>query len=89
VEGATFRTAQVTLQPGELVVMYTDGLPEATNRLNEMLGQDRLAGWLTREKNISASDAVQIIRDGLKEFIKGKPLDDDITLVISKLDLDM
>lgn len=85
VEGANFTEAQVRLHPGDLVVMYTDGLTEAMNRKHEMLGQDRIAVWLTQEVNISASEAVQVIRDGLQEFTQGEPAADDITLVVGKL----
>jgi sigma-B regulation protein RsbU (phosphoserine phosphatase) len=86
-EEATFAEAQVTLQPGDLLVMYTDGITEATNRANEQLGRERLATWLTRERNITASDAVRIIRDRLSEFTEGKPPADDITLVVGRLEM--
>jgi len=84
-EDATFTESRVILHPGDLLVMYTDGLTEATNRQNEEVGRERLARWLNHDSNLSARDTVQIIRTELEAFTNGKPLEDDVTIVVGKL----
>ena len=73
------------LESGDLFVLYTDGLTEATSTANEVLGQEGLWRWLSRERNLSAGDAIQVIRSGLKEFTSGKPADDDLTIVVCRV----
>ncbi len=44
-----FASASVTLQPGDRLVLYTDGVTEAENAREQEYGEERLSGWLEGE----------------------------------------
>jgi phosphoserine phosphatase RsbU/P len=78
---ADYKSARVKLEPGDFVVIYTDGVSEAANLQNEQFEEPRL-------RNIIASCAGTVaqmadaIRDSVKDFTQGAPPSDDITLLV-------
>lgn len=74
----------VPYNEGDVLLLYTDGIPEAKNRTSEQFDFDRLKESL---KKHSAGTPTQIrdgIIDELKEFLDGMKLDDDYTMIIVK-----
>lgn len=76
--------ADVQLYPGEVVVLYTDGITEAENSDGEQYGIKRLTQVVKDNWEKSASEIKQSVIDDLWEFIGAAQLLDDITLVILK-----
>ena len=70
------------LEPGSLLVIYTDGLTEAVNAEDEEYGQDRLVEQLVNNKDIPLDQIIQNINDHQGEFVDGVPYGDDRTLVV-------
>jgi phosphoserine phosphatase RsbU/P len=72
--------AQVTLAPHDLLVLYSDGLPEAVNAAGEAFGFERLRTL------IRADAEPQAIHDrflrALTTHIAGEPLTDDVSIVV-------
>jgi phosphoserine phosphatase RsbU/P len=74
----------VTLDPGDFVLMYTDGVTEATNAQEQEFGMERLRRVVLDNCHLSAGDLVGAIRRGLQEFILHARQSDDITIVALK-----
>ena len=85
VEEAEFAEKTVALQPGDAVVLYTDGVTEAANDRQQMFGRQHLAELAKQLMPGSAFDMVQGIRKDLELFSQGRPLADDTTIVAGKI----
>ena len=70
--------------PGDVMVIYTDGIPEARNDAGDEYGEARLAQMLEQCFYQSAEEINQYIRQDVQEFSKGLPLHDDQTLLVIK-----
>ena len=69
--------------PGEhRLVLYTDGLTEASNPLSEMYGTDRLAKAAKRTLDLEPNEAMAAILDCQSNFCAGVQLEDDMTLLV-------
>jgi sigma-B regulation protein RsbU (phosphoserine phosphatase) len=80
-EGSPLRTDQVQLAQGDRLLLYTDGITEATNRRDEFFGMDRLEEVVRENHTLPAEGLVRAVRQALDEFSEGRVLDDDVTLV--------
>jgi sigma-B regulation protein RsbU (phosphoserine phosphatase) len=83
-DGFTIRTEDVRLEPGDILLLYTDGITEAINQQGTLWGEDRLADIIRQNANSSAEQLIQKILQALKDHTDGSPLADDITLMISR-----
>jgi sigma-B regulation protein RsbU (phosphoserine phosphatase) len=79
------RTEQVTLENGDLLFLYTDGVTEASNLELVQFGTMRLAKLLGENADLSASDIIRTVRQGLVAFGDGHALEDDTTFVALKI----
>ena len=77
----------VILDPGDFLVVYTDGLVEAFNRQGEMYGFDGARQNLvtTAGQPASAQDRLDKCLDALRRFADGESLHDDVTLVMLQI----
>jgi len=74
----------VRLNPGDLLLLYTDGITEATNEKDEMFEEERLLKLLKDNQEISTKNLSQQIVDSVLSFQGTLPQSDDITLVLVK-----
>jgi len=72
--------AEVCLQPGDTLLLYTDGVTEATNSAGEEFGPDRLLATLKAQNGLPLSRLLQECVDQVGRFAEGNPCD-DLTLV--------
>jgi serine phosphatase RsbU (regulator of sigma subunit) len=79
------RTESVTLEHGDVLFLYTDGVTEAFNPTLEQFGMMRLAELLGKNVSLGATDLIQTVRHGLDAFGDGHVLEDDTTFVALKL----
>jgi sigma-B regulation protein RsbU (phosphoserine phosphatase) len=70
------------LAPGEAVVLYTDGVTEATAVDGALFGEQRLEEVLARPRAASCETVVAEVFDAVAEFSKGTPQSDDIAIVV-------
>lgn len=75
------RAEELHLEPGDLLLLYTDGITEAHNHQREEFGLDRLATLVRQAAGLPSVEVVQIIRQALEAFLEGKPPEDDTTLM--------
>ena len=74
-----FESARMGLSPGDLVLMFTDGLDEAHNPQGGLFGLERVQQTLAA--NSTASALVEALRDALARFVSTEPQSDDLTIV--------
>lgn len=85
VEEAEFGTATVTLEPGDLLLLYTDGVTEAMNPQDEEFGPQRVAELLRQDPYQPAQELIRRLRYQLSEFTGSQPLADDTTIVAYRM----
>ena len=78
----SYKSCPLHLHPGDILVVYSDGLTEARNQQNEMFGEERLLQIIQREAP-TGSHALQLkILQAIEEFTQGMPQSDDITFLV-------
>ena len=70
--------------PGDVMVIYTDGIVEARNKNQEEYGEDRLREMLTQTYHLEADDIKYAIINDVNEFSQDMPIHDDQTLIVIK-----
>jgi sigma-B regulation protein RsbU (phosphoserine phosphatase) len=74
----------VDLEPGDGVVLYTDGITEARNTSQQFYGLERLCEVVSQNWHLSAEQIKQATIGDLREFIGEEKVCDDITLLVLK-----
>ena len=74
----------IRFEPGQIMVIYTDGITEAANPAGEEYGETRLAKRVLDGINLPAKRLIDHVRKGVADFTERKFLDDDGTLFIVK-----
>jgi serine phosphatase RsbU (regulator of sigma subunit) len=74
----------VTMQPGDVLIVATDGFSEARNPEDEMFGYDRLLQLAEASAKKSARAIAEAFFEAVDHFGVGRPQDDDQTLVVIK-----
>jgi sigma-B regulation protein RsbU (phosphoserine phosphatase) len=69
------------LQPGDRLVLYTDGVTEAFNAEQAVFGETRLTDHLARERGRKAADTVTNVLKAVRDYAGDSPQSDDITVV--------
>ena len=75
---------QLQLNPGDIVVLYTDGITEAENLEQAHYGLDRLCAIVSQHWQRPAQDIRQQVIEDVRAFIGTQKVYDDITLVVIK-----
>jgi sigma-B regulation protein RsbU (phosphoserine phosphatase) len=73
------------MQPGDVLLVYSDGATEAQNSCADDFDEERLGQVLLASRGGTASQIVQAVSAAVTEFCAGTPLGDDLTLVVAKL----
>jgi sigma-B regulation protein RsbU (phosphoserine phosphatase) len=81
---ATYTEQECVLSPGDILLLYTDGITEAGNAQEKMFGEDRLYEGLKRYHDLPARDIMDAILQDVRTFVAGYPQSDDITLMVLK-----
>jgi sigma-B regulation protein RsbU (phosphoserine phosphatase) len=74
----------VILEPGELLVVFSDGVTDMINTEDEAFGEDRLQELLNRNRDLAAKDLVALIIAEVQDHAGDEPAFDDVTVVIIK-----
>lgn len=79
----SYRSERVDMEPGDVMILYTDGLVEARNRAGDEFDIQRLASFITDHHEKSAQALVAELNHTLHAFTEGC-LVDDLTLLVLK-----
>ena len=80
-EGMKYRAGSMTLEPGDKIFQYTDGVTEAINLQNELYGMNRLGAILNKVKGGTPNDILPAIKKDIDEFVGDADQFDDITML--------
>jgi serine phosphatase RsbU (regulator of sigma subunit) len=81
-EEATFHEEAIRLQPGEGIVLYTDGITEASDDGGEQFGPARLHALLGQTEASSAHQLIAAVDDAVRSFVGETPVSDDVAYLV-------
>lgn len=81
IAGISYRTGEMQLKPGSVLLLYTDGVTEAEDTRGDMLGDDRLLARLNAAASRTARELVDAVFDEVTTFAAGAQQSDDITVL--------
>ena len=81
---ARYEEAAVTLEAGDLLLIFSDGITEAQNDEGEEYGEGRLAEFAVANRQLGADDLRAAVFDEIDAWTGGRERDDDQTVVILK-----
>jgi phosphoserine phosphatase RsbU/P len=84
-DDATYVEWSVKLSSGDILVFYSDGLTEASNREGKFFGAGRLKIILEQGAKLSSADLADRMLEEVQEFTEGGAITDDRTLVVMKV----
>jgi sigma-B regulation protein RsbU (phosphoserine phosphatase) len=79
---APYLEKTVRMEPGDILVLFSDGVTEAANSKDEDFGEERLAEMVAAMRDRPAEQIVEAIDAAVGEFTEGAPAADDITVVV-------
>ena len=82
---AQYQQGEVDFQPGDLMVLYSDGVAEAANSQGEEFGEERLASIIRENWRRSSADIRDTILGRVNEFVGRQQLQDDLTLLVVRV----
>ena len=94
VAGAQYRQSTVSLCPGDLLVLFTDGVAEASKAIddsaaaensNDQFGEERLLQTIRENRSRSCAEIRDEILRRVHGFLDGSPAEDDLTLVVARV----
>jgi phosphoserine phosphatase RsbU/P len=85
-ENAIYGCATLQLQPGDALLLHTDGVTDAENASGEMLRRDGLLNVLRGLRSNCALEAVERVAEAVQKFGSGAPQSDDVTLLAVRFD---
>jgi sigma-B regulation protein RsbU (phosphoserine phosphatase) len=86
VQGAAYEQCELQMQPGDLLLTYTDGISEAMNPLEEEWGEDNMAAEAMAHAQEPAQAILEALVAAADRFAAGAPQHDDMTLMLMKLE---
>ena len=80
-EGAQYRSRTLSLQPGEGLFLYTDGVTEALDPSGALFGEERLADAVNAVQDPSPKSLCNVVRMAVAAFADDAPQADDLTVL--------
>lgn len=81
---ARYKDYEIQLEKGDVLFVYTDGVPEATNASFELFGNDRMVGALNSAPDDSLKGLLDAVKKATDEFVGDAPQFDDLTMLAVK-----
>jgi putative ABC transport system permease protein len=82
---ADYEEAVVDLFPGDLLVAFTDGVPEAHNPAGEEFGEERLKAIVRGALTLTATEITERLAQTLRDWIQDAEQYDDLTVVVMRV----
>jgi len=80
-EGIRYKEYTILLEPGDMLFLYTDGLPEAENADQEMFTTERMIAALNTEPNANPEKLLSNVRESVRGFVRDAEQFDDLTML--------
>ncbi|MFN2121981.1 MAG: PP2C family protein-serine/threonine phosphatase [Candidatus Promineifilaceae bacterium] len=85
IEDLTLNEYQISLQQGDKLILFSDGVPDAANKDLESYGYGRLAESGERQQHLSAAELVKVLVDDIDRWTMAAEAFDDLTLLAVEL----
>ena len=82
IEDTTSETADAKMEPGDLLAVFSDGIPEATTNGETFLGMDPVKEILVNRRDEPLAEIRKQIVSTVENFLAGDPMSDDVTLIL-------
>ena len=79
-----YQSVRSTLNPGDIMFLYTDGVTEAMNPEHQQFSEERLKDYLSSLSAMAPKDIIHAARAEIEAFVQGEPQSDDITMLALK-----
>ena len=76
---------ELSLKPGQIYAFFTDGITEAMNEQHDLFGEDNLSSILKDKSTSRSNDIMQEIWNKINSFRGSAEVNDDMTMVIIKV----
>ena len=87
-EYATFKTSHAQLEPGDTLVLYTDGLTEAENQQGDFFGEERLMTLFAEYHRLTPQQIIDNLLRQARLFAGVHHFNDDVSLVVMQVKAD-
>ena len=84
--GARYIQAEVRVEEGDLLVVYSDGILEAENARGDEFGEEGVIATIAKHANTAPGEICAAVLEDVRLFLAGAPPQDDQTLLIARLD---
>jgi len=81
----TYDEATIPLGPGDVLLVFTDGVPEAHSPANEEFGEDRIADLLRATAHLTAREISARLSTAMHSWIRDAEQYDDLTFIVMKI----
>jgi serine phosphatase RsbU (regulator of sigma subunit) len=81
---ATYKESRIAMEPGDILVLYSDGVTEAADPSGEDFGEQRLGELVASLKDRPSHEIMNAVHAAVGQFTQGAPPADDITVVIAR-----
>jgi sigma-B regulation protein RsbU (phosphoserine phosphatase) len=81
---ATYADERIQLEPGDVLVIYSDGVTEALNLAGDEFGDERLAAELIKTRTSPLPDILQGVITAVQAFAAGASQSDDVTVLVAR-----
>lgn len=83
-DGIRYRSAEMTLEPGDEIYLYTDGVTEAKNEQGKLYGEERLLLSLNEMEEMTVEERCMQVKKDVESFVGNAPQFDDMTMLCVK-----
>jgi len=83
-DASDYQAGTLRLSPGDILVLYSDGVTEAMTSAGDEYGESRLQKSVVASLSLDARELLKHITDDVRTFVTGHPLSDDLTAVVLK-----
>lgn len=83
-EKMELKIEKIPIQQDDVLVVYSSGMTDAANGFRKQFGIERLINTVISNRNLSASEIIERVLRELGDFLKNRPIESDITLMIIK-----
>ncbi len=80
-DGIRYREYALQLEPGAKLFVYTDGVPEATDKNEQLFGTDRMMVALRKADHAAPEEVLRTVRSDIDQFVGDAPQFDDLTML--------
>jgi sigma-B regulation protein RsbU (phosphoserine phosphatase) len=84
-DGVPYTEHKIKLQKGDALLVYTDGVTEASNAEQELFGDERLLAATKKIQDLSTPDFIKNVRTQINDFVSGAEQFDDITMLAVRM----